>query len=86
MSLFRPSRILLAAPSLALAATIASLPVAAQEVVPVATPNADRLAEEMRVLARDPRNVRALLSAGELSARLNDPSAAAGFFARAQAI
>lgn len=49
-------------------------------------PNADRLAEEMRTLARDPRNVRALLSAGEMSARLNDPAAAAGFFARAQAL
>lgn len=72
---------------LALAASaLASFAVAAQEVAPPATPNADRLAEEMRVLARDPRNVRALLSAGELSARLNDPSAAAGFFARARAL
>ncbi|WP_343519857.1 SPOR domain-containing protein [Sphingomonas sp.] len=61
-------------------------PAAAQEVAPPATPNADRLAQEMRTLARDPRNVRALLMAGELSARLNDPSAAAGFFARAQAL
>lgn len=67
-------------------AVCAAVPVAAQEVAPPATPNADRLAEEMRTLGRDPRNVRALLSAGELSARLNDPSAAAGFFARAQAI
>ncbi len=61
-------------------------PVRAQEVVPVPTPNADRLADEMRVLAREPRNLRALLSAGELSAKLNDPAAAAGFFARAQLI
>jgi chemotaxis protein histidine kinase CheA len=61
-------------------------PVAAQEVVPVPTPNADRLADEMRVLAREPRNLGALLSAGELSAKLNDPAAAAGFFARAQLI
>ena len=59
---------------------------AAQEVVPPPTPNADRLAEQMRILATDPRNVPALLAAGELSARLNDPSAAAGFFARAQAL
>lgn len=58
----------------------------AQEVAPPPTPNADRLAEEMRTLARDPRNVRALLSAGEMSARLNDAAAAAGFFARAQAL
>ena len=58
----------------------------AQEVVPPPTPNADRLAEQMRILATDPRNVPALLAAGELSARLNDPAAAAGFFARAQAL
>ncbi|MDK2767081.1 MAG: SPOR domain-containing protein [Sphingomonas sp.] len=59
---------------------------AAQEVAPPPTPNADRLAEQMRILATDPRNVPALLAAGELSARLNDPAAAAGFFARAQAL
>lgn len=76
----------LIAPALVLPMLFLAVPAVAQEVVPVATPNADRLAEEVRVLARDPRNVRALLSAGELSARLNDPSAAAGFFARAQAL
>lgn len=81
----RDFRLRLSAATLALAVS-AALPAAAQEVAPPATPNADRLAEEMRTLARDPRNVRALVSAGELSARLNDPSAAAGFFARAQAI
>lgn len=70
---------------IALAALLA-VPAAAQEVAPPPTPNADRLAEQMRVLARDPRNIGALLSAGELSARLNDPAAAAGFFARARAI
>lgn len=63
-----------------------AMPALAQEVAPPPTPNADRLAEEMRTLARDPRNVRALLSAGELSARLNDPSAAASFFVRAQTL
>ncbi len=63
-----------------------AMPAAAQEVVAPPTPNADRLADEMRVLARDPRNVRALLAAGEYSARLNDPSAAASFFARAQSL
>lgn len=67
-------------------AVCATAPVAAQEVTPPPTPNADKLAEEMRTLGRDPRNVRALLSAGEFSARLNDASAAAGFFARAQAL
>lgn len=76
-------RLLLGAAALAVSVP---LPAAAQEVAPPATPNADRLAQEMRTLARDPRNVRALLTAGELSARLNDPAAAAGFFARAQAV
>ncbi|MBX3594300.1 SPOR domain-containing protein [Sphingomonas sp.] len=65
---------------------VLAAPAAAQEVAPPPSPNADRLAEQMRVLAKDPRNVDALLSAGELSARLNDPAAAAGFFARAQAL
>jgi hypothetical protein len=73
--------------SLLLSAALAvTTPATAQEVAPPATPNADRLAEQMRILATDPRNVPALLAAGELSARLNDPAAAAGFFARAQAL
>lgn len=63
-----------------------ALPATAQEVVAPPTPNADQLADAMRTLARAPRDVRALLTAGEMSARLNDPSAAAGFFARAQAL
>jgi hypothetical protein len=50
------------------------------------TPNADRLAEQVRILAADPRNVSALLTAGELSTRLEDPAAAMAFFARAAAI
>lgn len=73
----------------ALAALASAAPVsatAAQEIAPPPTPNADRLVEQMRILATDPRNVPALLAAGELSARLNDPAAAAGFFARAQAL
>jgi len=81
----RDTRLRLGAALIALCVS-AAIPAVAQEVAPPATPNADRLAEEMRTLARDPRNVRALLSAGEMSARLNDPAAAAGFFARAQAI
>ncbi|WP_156455992.1 SPOR domain-containing protein [Sphingomonas sp. CCH9-E2] len=73
--------------SLLLSAALAVMaPATAQEVAPPPTPNADRLAEQMRILATDPRNVPALLAAGELSARLNDPAAAAGFFARAQAL
>jgi hypothetical protein len=83
----RSSRIslLLSAALVAIAPAVAPR-AAAQEVAPPPTPNADRLAEQMRILATDPRNVPALLAAGELSARLNDPAAAAGFFARAQAL
>lgn len=77
--------LLLSAALAALAPVIASH-AAAQEIAPPPTPNADRLADQMRILATDPRNVPALLAAGELSARLSDPSAAAGFLARAQAL
>ena len=49
-------------------------------------PDADSLAQEMRVLAANPRDVRALLTAGNLSARLGDAAAALAFFARAEAI
>lgn len=49
-------------------------------------PDADRLAQEMRVLAADPRDVRALLEAGNLSVRLGDTAAALAFFARAETI
>ncbi len=83
----KPFRIpLLLSAALAALAPVTVPHATAQEVVPPPTPNADRLAEQMRILATDPRNVPALLAAGELSARLNDPSAAAGFFARAQAL
>ncbi len=54
--------------------------------VPATNPDADRLAQEMRVLAADPRDVRALLEAGNLSARLGDTAAALAFFARAETI
>ena len=49
-------------------------------------PDADRLAEQMRALADNPRDLQALLAAGDLSVRLNDSSAALAFFARAEAI
>lgn len=54
--------------------------------IPAANPDADSLAQEMRVLAANPRDVRALLNAGNLSARLGDTAAALAFFARAEAI
>lgn len=83
----QPFRIpLLLSVALAALAPVAAPHAIAQEIAPPPTPNADRLAEQMRILATDPRNVPALLEAGELSARLADPAAAAGFFARAQAL
>ena len=50
------------------------------------TTDADRLAEQMRAIAADPRNVIALVSAGELSLKLDDLSGAASLFARADKI
>lgn len=76
---------------IALALALAAGPVAAPALaqtgfIAPANPEADRLAQEMRVIAADPRNVRALLEAGNLSTRLGDTAAALAFFARAEAI
>ena len=60
--------------------------VAAQEVVPPPTPNADALAVQVRVLAANPRNLDALITAGELSTTLGDAAAAMGFFGRAEIV
>jgi tetratricopeptide (TPR) repeat protein len=89
MMIDRLPAVLLAA-SLALGAT----PAAAGQVktpptgamVPQPTPDADALAAEMRVLATDPKNVDALLGAGELTLKLGDPTAASVLFARAEAV
>ncbi|MFC3581768.1 SPOR domain-containing protein [Sphingomonas hylomeconis] len=51
-----------------------------------ATPDADALADEMRLLAANPSNVNAMVRAGELTLKLDDSTAAAGFFARAERI
>lgn len=73
--------------ALALAFATGALPVHAQTgMIQQINPDADRLAQEMRVLAADPRNVRALLEAGALSARLGDTAASLAFFARAEAV
>lgn len=56
------------------------------EVVAPARPEADELAREMRILADSPRDIRALLAAAALSAKLNDTAAALAFLARAEAI
>lgn len=50
------------------------------------TPDADALAEQMRILAKDPKNVDALIRAGELTLTLGDPTAAAVLFSRAEKI
>ena len=65
-------------------------PLAAQYVQPLpgTTPpgDADALADQMRVLAGNPSDLNALVRAGELALRLEDPTAAASFFARAERI
>ena len=55
-----------------------------QMVQPIGT--ADSLASEIRLLAADPNNVQALVRAGELALKLEDPAAAAAFFTRASRI
>ncbi len=73
--------------SFALAATAGALPAMAQdvpsEVVAPPSPLADELSDQIRILTNEPRNLEALLRAGNLSARLGDPVAALAFFSRA---
>ncbi|QIG79811.1 tetratricopeptide repeat protein [Stakelama tenebrarum] len=73
--------------SFVLAAAGGALPAAAQdlptEVVAPPSPLADELGQQVRILADDPRNLEALLTAGNLSVRLNDPVAALAFYSRA---
>jgi hypothetical protein len=61
-------------------------PALAQAIVQQATPNADRLSAQMRILASNPNDLAALIEAGRLSTRLGDPQAAVQFFARADKI
>lgn len=86
----RPGRIFAAALSpLALAAVLsvgAPKPACAQAVMPVANPDADRLAELVRRLGASPRDLSALVEAGELSFKLGDATAAAALYKRAEAI
>ena len=56
------------------------------EVVPAGNSDADRLAQDIRLLATNPRDVPTLIDAGVLSARLDDSAAAFAFFARAEAV
>jgi tetratricopeptide (TPR) repeat protein len=50
------------------------------------TPDADALAEQMRILGTNPKNADALIRAGELTLKLGDPTAAAVLFGRAEAV
>lgn len=82
---FGSSNIVLIA--LAVCAGVAAVPAFAQSgFVQPLTSDADALASEMRRLAANPRDLNALIRAGELAVTLGDPTAAAGFFARAEQI
>lgn len=71
----------------ALALALLPAPLAAQAVVqPIGVSDADRLAEQVRRLGANPRDLDALLSAAELSIRLDDLSAAGSFLARADRV
>lgn len=71
-----------------LALSCAPAALAAQEVVqPLpGTTDADRLAEQMRAVAANPRDVTALLTAADLSLSLGDLSGAASLYARAEKV
>jgi hypothetical protein len=60
----------------------------AQEVVQAlpGTTDADRLAEQMRALASNPRDLNALIAAADLSLSLGDLSGAASLYARAEKV
>ncbi|MDR6788661.1 tetratricopeptide (TPR) repeat protein [Sphingomonas sp. BE138] len=72
--------------ALAAAALSSGTLAAAQEVVAAPNPDADRLADVVRRLGSAPRDLSALIEAGELSFALGDATAAAAFFTRAEAI
>jgi len=71
----------------ALSLPMLTLPASAQQMVQsLASTDADLLAAQMRQLAANPRDVNALATAGELSLKLGDLSAAASLFARADKV
>ena len=73
--------------ALALVAAAGTAPAFAQtEVVAAPNPDADALQTQIRVLAESPRDVDALLAAGQLSTKMGDTSAALAFFQRAEAV
>jgi tetratricopeptide (TPR) repeat protein len=74
--------------ALALLAGVAAPSVVAAQamIAPTSTPTADALAAHMRALAANPGDLRALIGAGEASAKLGDGAAAMQFFSRAEKI
>jgi len=74
--------------SLLLAGAAMPLPLAAQAMVqPLpGTTDADKLADLVRELGRNPRDLSALIEAGDLSAKLGDTTAAAALYKRASQI
>jgi len=67
--------------------SVMPVPAGAQQMVQsLASTDADLLAAQMRQLAANPRDVNALATAGELSLKLGDLSAAASLFARADKV
>lgn len=72
----------------ALLAARAPAALLAQEVVQAlpGTTDADRLAEQIRALAANPRDLNALIAAADLSLSLGDLSGAASLFARAEKV
>ena len=71
---------------LAAGSLVAAVPVAAQEVVATPNPDADRLADVVRRLGSAPRDLSALIEAGDLSFALGDATAAAALYKRAEAV
>ena len=79
-------RTLLCAAMLSVAWPLCAQPLAAGEMVASPNPDADALANDMRVLATSPNNLTALVHAGEVALKLGDPVAAQHFFARAERV
>ncbi|MFK3888960.1 SPOR domain-containing protein [Sphingomonas sp. NPDC079357] len=71
---------------LATGSMTAAEPAVAQEVVATANPDADRLADVVRRLGSAPRDLSALIEAGDLSFALGDATAAAALYKRAEAV
>src|SRR5579862_1919267 len=65
---------------------LAAVPLVAQAPAPVPAPTQSDLNRNLTRLAENPRDIDALIGAGEAALKLKDPRAATGFFARADEI